>query len=358
MDTMTTIVQNQSSDLEKEQKEEQEETEKEKYKRIVLDLYEKGGKTPKIHLDGRKSQLLRCLTGNQAFKSGNRPTTYMAIGTLCKYNNDRYWIIDTPEDDLVLYLLEQNGILYSDRVQIVFTAGLIDDEPDNDPDTIRSICAKGFNIANLKTIIDETMNDHWENIHLEQQAIEQDLPLRLSELKEVYVRTAKFIYNIRPEYSDGTEYHYFSFDDFRRFTFNKIGETVPDDFVKDSREYPLLLIRQLYKNSTKAEKARTYAIETKFPELTTKPCNINSDNLGKTLERAKWVIRNPNDTDNVPFKVDSSCDFVYLCKTGQQSPLDNFWTTYNLNSILELTDYSERALSYFTHSSVNGATQS
>ncbi|CAF4712219.1 unnamed protein product [Rotaria sp. Silwood1] len=333
MDTMTTIVQNQSSELEKEQKEEQEETEKEKYKRIVLDLYEKDGKTPKIHLDGRKSQLLRCLTGNQAFKSGNRPTTYMAIGTLCKYNNDRYWIIDTPVN--------------SDRVQIVFTAGLIDDEPDNDPDTIRSICAKGFNIANLKTIIDETMNDHWENIHLEQQAIEQ-----------VYVRTAKFIYNIRPEYSDGTEYHYFSFDDFRRFTFNKIGETVPDDFVKDSREYPLLLIRQLYKNSTKAEKARTYAIETKFPELKTKPCNINSDNLGKTLERTKLVIRNPNDTDNVPFKVDSSCDFVYLCKTGQQSPLDNFWTTYNLNSILELTGYSERALSYFTHSSVNGATQS
>jgi hypothetical protein len=85
--------------------------------RIVLDLYENNGKTPRIHLVGDdidiqpddvlvgfvglsgrgKSQLLRCLTGNEIFQSGSRPTTYMATGTLCTFDhNHRYWIIDAP----------------------------------------------------------------------------------------------------------------------------------------------------------------------------------------------------------------------------------------------------------------------
>lgn len=70
---------------------------------------------------------------------------------------------------------------------------------------------------------------------------------------QVYARTANFVNNERQMNSSGSEYHYFSFDDFRRLTFEKVGETISDDYVQD----PLLIIRQLYKNSTAAEKKET-----------------------------------------------------------------------------------------------------
>jgi hypothetical protein len=103
--------------------------------RIVLDLYEKDGKTPKIQLvdndviiqpedilvgfvglTGRgKSQLLRCLTSNEVFSSGDRPTTYMATGKLCIFNNNhRYWLIDTPVRSFISNKI--NSILFLIRV--------------------------------------------------------------------------------------------------------------------------------------------------------------------------------------------------------------------------------------------------
>lgn len=94
--------------------------------RIVLDLYEKDGKTARIHpvgddidiqpddvlvgfvgLTGRgKSQLLRCLTGHSVFKSGSRPTTYLATGILSTFDDNRdhrYWIIDAPVRSLEIF---------------------------------------------------------------------------------------------------------------------------------------------------------------------------------------------------------------------------------------------------------------
>ncbi len=281
-------------------------------------------------------------------------------------------------------LLIETFKLDLNRVRIVFTTGLIDNESDNDPDVMKSIREKGFTIDNLKQMIIETMNDHWEHLQNEKEAIKQGLPLRLSELKEgdhilyfptlktkkpysaliasnqngkiqVYARTAKFINNQRQENSSGTEYHYFSFDDFRRSTFEEVGKTVPDDYVQD----PLLMIRQLYRNSTKAERDRTNAILKQHPEFKTNICDVNSDGPSKTIARAKSVLRNTNFNDNVAFKTELTADFVYSCKTGQQPPLDaNFWTTYNLTTVSDLTGYGARALSYFASLTVDGITKS
>ncbi len=288
---------------------------------------------------------------------------------------------EETERDLLIETFE----LDSNRARIVFTTGLIDNEADYDQDRIKDIRSNGFNIDNLKQMIDETMNDHGENLQIEKKAMEDGLPLRLSELKEgdhilyfptlntkipysaliainqndniqVYARTPKFINNIRQADSLGTEYHYFSFNEFRRSTFDKVDETVPDDYVQD----PPIIIRQLYKNSTKAEQIRTLAIEEKHPQFRTKHCDfINSDGHIKTLARARSVIKNTNGTDEIPFRVFSTADYAYTCKTGQQPPLDkNFWTTYNLSSLSELTAYSARAFGYFAHLSLEGATKS
>lgn len=288
----------------------------------------------------------------------------------------------TEEDER--QLLIETFKLDLQRIRIVFTTGLIDDESDNDPEIIKSMREKGFTIDNLKQMIMETMNDHWENLQEEREATRQGLPLRLSELKEgdhilyfptlqtkkpysaliasnqngkiqVYARTAKFVNNQRQENSSGTEYHYFSFDEFRRLTFEKVGETIPNDYVQE----PLLIIRQLYKNYTQAERERTDAILRQHPGFRAKICDVNSDGSSKAIERAKSVRRNTNFSDNVVFSPEATADFVYACKTGQQPPSDaNFWVTYNLSSVSGLTGYSARAFSYFTHLTANGTTKS
>ncbi|CAF1374567.1 unnamed protein product [Adineta steineri] len=119
------------------------------------------------------------------------------------------------------------------------------------------------------------------------------------------------------------------------------------------------MIRQLYKNSTQAERLRATAIEREHPEFKTKACEIKCDGPSKTLARAKSVCKNTNGVDMVTFKPELTADFVYSCKTGQQPPLDeNFWTRYHLSSISQLTGSSVKALSYATHIGVEGVAKS
>lgn len=87
---------------------------------------------------------------------------------------------------------------------------------------------------------------------------------------------------------------------------------------------------------------------------------MNSDGPSKVVERAKSVCRiTKNASDNVVFSPEATADYVYVCKTGLQPPLDpNFWATYNLTAVSGLMGCGARAFSYFTHLTADGTMKS
>ncbi|CAF3474394.1 unnamed protein product [Rotaria socialis] len=221
-------------------------------------------------------------------------------------------------------LLIETVRLDENEARIVFTTGLIDKDAENDPEIVQMIRGKGFNNENLQNMIRQTVDHHWDNLQIERKANEQALVASNQNNNiTVYTRTAHFINNIRQKDSDGTEYHWFSFEKFQRFTFQKVDCEIPTDYAQDP---PHKIIRQLYKNATKKEIERSEAIEKHFPDLKTKKLNINSQVASEATKRAE-LIKNTTSFDTKPFKIYSSADFVYYCKTGQQPPLDDeLWT--------------------------------